>query len=80
MAVRALYVALVAALLWLSRFVTASPEGREIVLAAAVVWWVIALVWIAFAPQRVTSLLAGLAGLLALVPAWLALLRFPRGT
>ena len=55
--------------------VSESPEGREIVLAVAVVWWVIALVWIAFAPQRVTPLLAGLAGLLALVPAWLALVR-----
>ena len=72
---RALYVALIAAMLWLVWLATASPEGREIVLAATVVWWVIALVWIAFAPQRVTPLLAGLAGLLALVPAWLALVR-----
>jgi phosphatidate cytidylyltransferase len=72
---RSLYVALVAALLPLIWFLAKSPEGREIVLAIAVVWWVIALVWIAFAPQRVTPLLAGLAGLLALVPAWLALVR-----
>lgn len=72
---RALYVALVAGLLPVIWLVAESPEGREIVLAVAVVWWVIALVWIAFAPHRVTSLLAGLAGLLALVPAWLALLR-----
>jgi phosphatidate cytidylyltransferase len=72
---RALYVALVAGLLPVIWLVAESPEGREIVLAVAVVWWVIALVWIAFAPQRVTVLLAGLAGLLALVPAWLALLR-----
>lgn len=72
---RTLYVALVAAMLWLARMVADSPEGLEIVLAAAVVWWVIALVWIAFAPHRVTSLLAGLAGLLALVPAWVALVR-----
>jgi phosphatidate cytidylyltransferase len=72
---RALYVALVAGLLPVIWIVAESPEGREIALAVAVVWWVIALVWIAFAPQRVTSLLAGLAGLLALVPAWLALLR-----
>ena len=73
--VRALYVALVAASLPIIWHVSESPEGREIVLAVAVVWWVIALVWIAFAPQRVTPLLAGLAGLLALVPAWLALVR-----
>ena len=72
---RVLYVALVAGFLPVIWLVAESPEGREIVLAVAVVWWVIALVWIAFAPQRVTSLLAALAGLLALVPAWLALLR-----
>jgi phosphatidate cytidylyltransferase len=72
---RALYVAFIAAMLWLVRMAADSAEGREIVLAVAVVWWVIALVWIAFAPQRVTPLLAGLAGLLALVPAWLALVR-----
>jgi phosphatidate cytidylyltransferase len=72
---RASYVALSAALLPVVWLVAESPEGREIVLAIAVVWWVIALVWIAFAPQRVTSSLAGLAGLLALVPAWLALMR-----
>jgi phosphatidate cytidylyltransferase len=72
---RLLYVAFVALLMPVIWHVTESPEGREIVLAAAVVWWVIALVWIAFAPQRVTPLLAALAGLLALVPAWLALVR-----
>jgi len=74
-AFRSLYVALVAVMMPVVWHVTESPEGREIVLAAAVVWWVIALVWIAFAPHRVTPLLAGLAGLLALVPAWLALVR-----
>ena len=72
---RAAYVALVAGLLPAVWVLAESPEGREIILAIAVVWWVIALVWIAFAPQRVTPLLAGLAGLLALVPAWLALMR-----
>lgn len=72
---RVVYVALVAALLPVVLLLAESPEGREIILAIAVVWWVIALVWIAFAPQRVTPLLAGLAGLLALVPAWLALIR-----
>jgi len=72
---RAAYVALVAGLLPAVWVLAESPEGREIILAIAVVWWVIALVWIAFAPQRVTPLLAGLAGVLALVPAWLALMR-----
>jgi phosphatidate cytidylyltransferase len=81
--IRSLYVAIVAVLMPVIWLITESPEGREIVMAAAVVWWVIALVWIAFAPQRVTPLLAALAGLLALVPAWLALVRMldlPKGS
>jgi phosphatidate cytidylyltransferase len=72
---RVLYVVLLALLMPLIWHITESPEGREIVLAAAVVWWVIALVWIAFAPHRVTPVLAALAGALALVPCWLALVR-----
>jgi phosphatidate cytidylyltransferase len=39
------------------------------------VWWLVALGWIIFAPHSVTPWSAGLAGLLALVPAWLALMR-----
>jgi len=72
---RLLYVALVAVMMPVVWHVTESPEGREIVLAAAVAWWVIALVWIAFAPPPCDTVVAGLAGLLALVPAWLALVR-----
>jgi phosphatidate cytidylyltransferase len=63
--------------------VTETPEGREIVLAVAVLWWLVALAWVAFAPRRVSPWSAALAGLLALVPAWLALVRLrfdlPRG-
>lgn len=73
---RAVYVALVAALLPLVWFITAAPDGRHIVLLTAVVWWVIALLWIIFAPRSVSSWSAGVAGLLALVPAWSALVRF----
>jgi phosphatidate cytidylyltransferase len=72
---RSLYVVFLAVMMPVMWHVTESQEGREIVLAVAVVWWVIALVWIAFAPQRVTPFLAAVAGLLALVPAWLALVR-----
>jgi phosphatidate cytidylyltransferase len=82
-ALRALYVVFIAAMMPLIWHVTETAEGREIVLAAAVVWWVIALVWIAFAPHRVTRLSAALAGLLALAPAWMSLVRLrfdlPRG-
>lgn len=72
---RSLYVAFLALMMPVAWYVTETPGGREIVLAAAVIWWLIALVWIACAPQRVSAWSAALAGLLALVPAWLALVR-----
>jgi len=80
---RVLYVALVALLLWGAWQVSASAAGRDLVLALAVVWWLAALVWIALAPRRVSAWSAGIAGVLALVPSWLALARlrlmFPHG-
>ena len=82
-AIRSAYVVLLALLMPVLWHVTATPQGREIVLAAAVIWWLVALTWIVFAPQRVTPWLAALAGVLALLPAWLALVRLrfdlPRG-
>ncbi len=82
-ALRAVYVACLAILMPIIWHVTETPEGRGIVLAAAVAWWFAALAWIVFAPQRVAPWSAALAGLLALVPAWLALVRLrfdlPRG-
>jgi phosphatidate cytidylyltransferase len=77
------YVLLVALLLWGAWEVSGTWEGREWLLALAVVWWVAALGWIVFAPRRVSPWSAGAAGVLALVPSWLALVRlrlaFPRG-
>jgi phosphatidate cytidylyltransferase len=82
-AIRAAYVALLAAMMPLLWHVTESAPARQIVLAAVLVWWLLALSWIVFAPQRVAPWSAALAGLLALVPAWLALVRLrfdlPRG-
>ena len=72
---RAVYVVLVALLLPLVWYVTSTPQGRNIVLGSAVLWWLGALAWIVFAPRCVTAWSAALAGLLALVPAWLALVR-----
>jgi phosphatidate cytidylyltransferase len=40
-----------------------------------VAWWLVALGWIVLAPQRVSRTAAALAGALALLPTWLALLR-----
>jgi phosphatidate cytidylyltransferase len=70
---RIAYVLLVAVLLWLVWRFCATPEARDAVLAVAVVWWLGALVWIVFAPRRVSTWSAAVAGLLALVPSWLAL-------
>lgn len=72
---RALYVAFLALMMPLIWHVTETPQGREIVLAIAIGWWIAALGWIVLAPQRVASWSAALAGMLALVPAWLALVR-----
>ena len=42
-------------------------------MAVAVVWWLLALLWIVGAPQRGGRYSAALAGLLALLPTWIAL-------
>ena len=70
---RIAYVLLVAVLLGLAWRFCATPEARDAVLGVAVVWWLGALVWIVFAPRRASTWSAALAGVLALVPSWLAL-------
>ena len=72
---RAGFVALVAVLLPVSWLVTSTPLGLEALLGLALIWWLVALAWILVAPRRVSRWSAGLAGLLSLVPAWLALTR-----
>ncbi len=49
------------------------PGTVHVVMTAAMVWWMVAFFWVCLAPARVHPLAAGLAGLLALVPCWLAL-------
>lgn len=70
---RVAYVALLALLLLGVRYLAADPEVRHLILITALVWWLVALGWIIFAPRSVASWSAGLAGVLALVPAWVAL-------
>jgi phosphatidate cytidylyltransferase len=69
------YVTLVGALLPLVWRLSATPVGRDAVLITALLWWLTALLWIVVAPRRVRPWSAALAGVLALVPAWLALVR-----
>jgi phosphatidate cytidylyltransferase len=81
--VRLLYVATVGALLPLCWMTTATLAGTAAVLSVAVLWWIAALLWVVLAPRRAARWSAALAGMLALVPAWVALLRLrldvPRG-
>ena len=72
---RGAFVALVGLLLVVARTLTRAQASLEALLAVALLWWLIALVWIVVAPRRVRPWSAGLAGVLSLVPAWLALVR-----
>jgi phosphatidate cytidylyltransferase len=72
---RCAYVVLLAVLLELAWRASAVPATRDLILAVAVVWWFTAFLWVVFAPRRVSAWSAGVAGVLALVPAWLALVQ-----
>ena len=52
---------------------TALPGFVWLVLTIAMVWWFAAFLWLCLAPARVNPITATLAGLLSLVPCWLAL-------
>ena len=58
--------------------------GYEALLRVAVCWWVLALLWLLIAPQRVNHLAAGVAALIALAPTWISLTHivetWPRGS
>jgi phosphatidate cytidylyltransferase len=80
---RVLYVLAIAALLFPVWSYTAAAEGRDILFGIAVAWWAAAFAWILLAPRRAAPWSAALAGVLVLVPAWVALARLrtdlPRG-
>ncbi len=69
---RATYVVLVALLIFGAWRLAALAHGAALVMRIAVLWWLVALAWVALAPQRATAVTAALAGVLALVPMWLA--------
>jgi phosphatidate cytidylyltransferase len=73
--VRALYVAAVVVLLALAWSATSGSGARRIFLLATAAWWCVALAWVALAPQRVEPWSAALAGVFALVPMGVALMR-----
>jgi phosphatidate cytidylyltransferase len=50
-----------------------TPEFVRAAMTLAMVWWLAALLWVCLAPARVNPVSAAVAGVLALVPCWLAL-------
>jgi len=72
---RALYVLTLAAVAAGGFYYTMSADRFLPLMELAVAWWLVALLWIIWVPGRVGRLAAALAGLFALVPTWLALVR-----
>lgn len=54
-------------------FYSTSPSFVPAVMWVAVAWWLVAFLWLCLAPARVNPVSAALAGLLSLIPCWLAL-------
>jgi phosphatidate cytidylyltransferase len=65
------------------RVLLASREGFALLMQLGALCWALAFFWLLFAPERVSRWSAALAGLVALVPTWVALTRmvelWPRG-
>ena len=81
-ALRLAYVAVMAALLWLSWIWTRDPAHLRVFLTLACLWWAIAFCWLTFAPGRHRPAWALLCGIPVLVPTFIALARVqisPRG-
>jgi len=71
---RCLYVLLVCVSLVMAWLYLRDPEYLPVTMQVALVWWLLALIWIMFFPQRKSRLLTALAGLLTLVPAWICII------
>jgi phosphatidate cytidylyltransferase len=82
-AVRLGYVLLVAALAIVARVLLADGAEFSALMQFSACWWIVALLWLLLAPQRTRTWGTAVAGVLALVPTWLALTRmvelWPRG-
>src|SRR5687767_7604754 len=71
---RAGFTAVVAAALIACLYLYAEfPQFVRITMMVAMGWWLVAFLWLCLAPARVNPFTAALAGLLSLVPCWLAL-------
>jgi phosphatidate cytidylyltransferase len=72
------YVIAIGAAMALASRLGATPSGLSAIWAIALLWWVVAFCWLALAPLRVNGLLAAVAGVLVLVPTWIALVELDR--
>jgi phosphatidate cytidylyltransferase len=70
---RLCYVTVIGGAMWLAAYVSATPQGLSGIWVIALIWWGIAFCWLTLAPLRVNVVFAAIAGLLVLVPTWLAL-------
>ena len=73
LAARIAYGIFIAALLAVAWYATRDPGAELLLLHVAVGWWIVAFLWITFAPGHVNPLTAALAGVLVLVPSWVAM-------
>ncbi len=69
------YVAFISACVATAWYIGVDSVESNLLLHSALIWWVLALLWIAFAPASVNRATAAIAGLFVLVPVWLALVR-----
>lgn len=72
---RLAYVAVVALGVGAVWFFARNGGEVDAVLYAAILWWLVALIWVATVPGSVNGASAGIAGLFVLIPAWLALVK-----
>lgn len=83
-AARLSFVVLIALLAVVGRVLADGVLGYELLLRVAVGWWLLALLWLLLAPQRVNHVVAGLVAIVALPPIWIALTHiaesWPRGS
>jgi len=71
---RAAFTVVVAGLLIGSLYLySTSPDFVRVAMTLAMLWWAAAFLWICLAPTHVNPVSAAIAGVLALVPCWLAL-------
>ncbi len=61
----------IAAMWWLG----AEHAALDVLLYAALVWWLVALIWLAAAPAQVNRISSAMAGAFVLLPLWLSLVR-----